>query len=292
MDHLQAIGNDIARATGIRADCWVAGRVAGGCINQSLLLDCGETSYFVKLNRASRLDMFAAEAQGLLELRQARALIVPEPVCWGADEQSAWLVMEHLDLTGVPQPAALGEGLAALHRITQTHYGWQRDNTIGTTPQLNSPRTNWVEFWREQRLQYQLQLAAQNGAGHRLDTTGQLLLTRFPALFASYQPPPSLLHGDLWSGNYAYTSSGKPAIFDPAVYYGDREAELAMTELFGGFEPDFYAAYNAAWPLDDGYRLRKKLYQLYHILNHFNLFGGAYLNQAQALTDTLLSKSG
>jgi fructosamine-3-kinase len=198
--------------------------------------------------------------------------------------------MEHLALGGPADPVALGEGLAAMHRISRNQYGWSRDNTIGSTPQQNSPTGDWIEFWRVQRLQYQLDLAAHNGAGGRLQSQGDRLLADLPALFDNYVPQASLLHGDLWSGNYAYTRAGEPAIFDPAVYYGDREADLAMTELFGGFGSDFYAAYENAWPLDSGYRVRKTLYNLYHILNHFNLFGGGYASQARGMMDSLLSE--
>jgi len=164
------------------------------------------------------------------------------------------------------------------------------DNTIGSTPQINAERADWVDFWREQRLGYQLELAAAKGAGEPLASRGRLLLDFLPKLFETYRPRASLLHGDLWSGNYAYLTDGRPVIFDPAVYYGDREAELAMTELFGGFQREFYAAYEAAWPLAAGYRTRKKLYQLYHILNHFNLFGGSYLDRALTLTESLLTE--
>jgi fructosamine-3-kinase len=133
-------------------------------------------------------------------------------------------------------------------------------------------------------------MAAANDAGARLVARGERLLEALPALLERHRPPASLLHGDLWSGNYAYTRDGEPAIFDPATYYGDRETDLAMTELFGGFPREFYAAYQSAWPLDAGYATRKRLYNLYHVLNHFNLFGGGYLAQAQGLIDGLLSE--
>jgi fructosamine-3-kinase len=145
-----------------------------------------------------------------------------------------------------------------------------------------------VSFWRTQRLQFQLELAAQQGHGGRLQSQGEKLLDAFPALFAGYSPQPSLLHGDLWSGNYAFTRAGEPTIYDPAVYYGDREADIAMTELFGGFGADFYAAYQADFPLDAGYGVRKTLYNLYHILNHLNIFGDSYRSQAYRMMDTLL----
>jgi protein-ribulosamine 3-kinase len=157
---------------------------------------------------------------------------------------------------------------------------------------VNSPGENWVDFYREQRLQFQLELAERNGCGRQLSSRGEQLLAGLHVLFGDYSPEPSLLHGDLWSGNHAWTRAGEPAIFDPAVYYGDREADLAMTELFGGFSGGFYDAYENAWPIDPGYRVRKTLYNLYHILNHFNLFGGGYASQAQGMVDRLLAEIG
>jgi protein-ribulosamine 3-kinase len=284
------IAADIAAATGEQATIEQQGAVGGGCINQAQRIRCGKTDYFVKLNNASRVDMFAAEFEGLHELQQCAALHIPTPVCWGNDGQSAWLVMENLSLGGRGDPVELGEGVAAMHRISRKQYGWFRDNTIGSTPQDNTLSNDWIAFWQVHRLQFQLDLAAHNGAAGRLLSQGEQLLGDLPALFDSYVPEASLLHGDLWSGNYAYTQTGKPTIFDPGVYYGDREADLAMTELFGGFGSDFYAAYNNAWPLDSGYRSRKKLYNLYHILNHFNMFGGGYESQAQGMMDSLLSE--
>jgi fructosamine-3-kinase len=149
-----------------------------------------------------------------------------------------------------------------------------------------------VEFWREHRLGYQLGLAEQRGGPANLLRKGEQLMQLVPNLFTDYQPRPSLLHGDLWSGNYAVTREGDPIIFDPAVYFGDREADLAMTELFGGFSRRFYQAYNEAWPLDKGYQVRKTFYNLYHILNHFNMFGGGYGGQAERMTEQLLNELG
>jgi len=284
------IAADIAAATGQQSDLRQQGAVGGGCINQAQRVRFGGTDYFVKYNSASKVDMFAAEADGLNELRQCTALHIPAPLCYGNNDKSAWLVMENLSLGGRGDPAVLGEGLAAMHRTTRDQYGWYRANTIGSTPQDNSCCDDWIEFWQQYRLQFQLDLAARKGAGGRLQSQGERLLLELPAFFDGYVPEASLLHGDLWSGNYAYLQSGEPTLFDPAVYYGDREADLAMTELFGGFGADFYSAYNNAWPLDSGYRTRKTLYNLYHILNHFNMFGGGYLGQAQAMMDSLLSE--
>jgi len=286
----EAVSADIVGATGREETLVPQGSVGGGCINQAMRVGWGAQTYFVKLNTANQVDMFAAEAQGLQELAGSHTLRVPQPVCCGEDGQSAWLVMEHLELGGRRDPVALGSGLATMHRVTRDRFGWVRDNTIGSTPQVNTLTDDWIDFWREHRLQFQLALAARHGHGGRLQSQGEKLLDEFPRLFAGYSPPASLLHGDLWSGNHAYTHNGEPVIFDPAVYYGDREADLAMTELFGGFGSEFYAAYEDHYPLDADYRVRKTLYNLYHILNHLNLFGGGYLSQAQGMIDSLLSE--
>jgi fructosamine-3-kinase len=284
------IAGDIGVATGKKEKLSQQGAVGGGCINQAMRVQYGDERYFVKLNSAGQLAMFEAEARGLQELLDSRTLRVPQPVCWGNNNESAWLVMEDLQLGGHGNGADLGSGLAAMHRVTRPEFGWVQDNTIGSTPQLNTPADDWVTFWRDRRLRFQLDLAARHGHGGRLQSQGDKLLDEFPALFVGYSPEAALLHGDLWSGNYSYTREGEPVIFDPAVYYGDRETDLAMTELFGGFGRDFYTAYREACPLDPGYSVRKTLYNLYHILNHLNLFGGGYHSQAQGMIDTLLSE--
>jgi protein-ribulosamine 3-kinase len=286
----ETISADIEAATGRRATLRQQAAVGGGCINQAVRVDYGDSRYLVKLSSARQVGMFAAEAQGLQELRRCDELRIPEPVCWGSDGESSYIVMEYLDLGGHGDAALLASGLAKLHRITRPEFGWVRDNTIGSTPQINTPAADWVDFWRDKRLQFQLDLAARGGHGGRLQAQGERLLAEFPQLFTDYTPAASLLHGDLWAGNQAYTRTGEPAIFDPAVYYGDREADIAMTELFGGFGRDFYAAYREYYPLDPGYAVRKRLYNLYHILNHLNMFGGGYLSQAQGMLDSLLSE--
>ena len=284
------IAADIAGTTGTVAELRQHGSVGGGCINQAQRIEYGDTVYFVKLNTAGQLDMFAAEAEGLNEMRRCEALRIPAPVCWGEDGQSAWLVMENLELGGRGDAAALGEGLASMHRITRERFGWHRGNTIGSTPQMNTPHDDWIDFYREHRLRFQLELAARHGCGSRLLSRGERLLDEFHVLFNDYSPAASLLHGDLWSGNIAFFGNGEPVVFDPAVYYGDRETDVAMTELFGGFAPEFYSAYQAQWPLEKGYPSRKHLYNLYHLLNHLNLFGDGYLAQCQATIDGLLAQ--
>jgi len=267
--------------------------VGGGCINEAWRLRGAQRDCFVKFNSADKLDMFEAEAEGLAAMAEAEAVRVPAPICTGRLDGQAFIAMEYLDMGaggGGAAMAQLGRELADMHRHTRSRFGWHRDNTIGATPQPNEENPDWLAFWREQRLGYQLRLAQRRGIGHRVLDKGERLLADLEAFFTDYRPEASLLHGDLWSGNYGVTREGAPVIFDPAVYFGDREADMAMTELFGSFGRVFYDAYNEAWPLDAGYRVRRTFYNLYHILNHFNLFGGGYATQAESMMDTLLAE--
>jgi len=263
----------------------------GGCINECHVVRGQGRTYFVKLNSPDRALMFSAEAAALKELGRTQVVHVPRPICHGANPTASWIVLEHLELkpAGDESMRALGTGLARLHRVTSRQYGWSRDNTIGSTPQVNTRADDWIEFWRERRLGYQLGLAGTKKRG-RLIANGERLMEKLPAFFKSYRPSPSLLHGDLWSGNAAMMPGGEPVIYDPALYYGDREADLAMTELFGGFPTSFYEAYRAEYPLDAGYGTRKHLYNLYQVLNHLNLFGGGYGAQAERMVERLLAE--
>jgi fructosamine-3-kinase len=282
----------IGAASGRPFACTRQSAQGGGCINRGFALigDDGRR-YFAKFNDADNLDMFEAEADGLRELEAAAAIRVPHPVASGSSGNEAFLVLEWLDLGGQGQPADLGRQLALLHRHSQAAFGWWRDNHIGSTPQHNSTLPDWIEFYRTQRLRPQFDLARRHDSPRGLLQQGERLLERLEAFFPGYHPVPSLLHGDLWGGNHGY-ADGVPVLFDPAVYYGDREADLAMTELFGGYPAAFYAAYREAWPLDPGYRVRKHLYNLYHVLNHFNLFGGGYAAQAEDMVGHLLAEAG
>jgi len=268
--------------------------IGGGCINRAYRVEGSGRRFFVKLNNASAAAMFEAEAAGLREILATRTLSAPAPLCWGKNSDEAWLVLEYLEMnhTGRSDAAAFGRGLAAMHGFSSQEFGWMRDNTIGSTPQINKFTSNWVRFWRECRLDYQLQLAKANGYAGRLQNQGEQLMEQLDLFFPESQPVPSLLHGDLWAGNYSFDASAQPVVFDPAVYYGDRETDIAMTELFGGFPGAFYAAYREAYPLAPEYETRKTLYNLYHILNHLNLFGGAYLRQAEQMMGRLLAEVG
>ena len=265
--------------------------VGGGSINESCRLTGRDgREWFLKLNDAAYVDMFAAEAAGLEELAAARAVRVPLPLAHGTAQGYAYLLQEYLHLgrSGAGAAAALGRQLAAQHRVTQNRFGWHCDNTIGRTPQTNAWTDNWVAFWSDHRLGFQLELARRNGHDHGLLQRGRALQARLPELLQDHSPSASLLHGDLWGGNWGALADGTPVIFDPAVYYGDRETDLAMTTLFRGYPDEFYAAYQGEWPLASGYEQRFRLYNLYHVLNHLNLFGGAYMGQALDLIDGLL----
>ncbi|OQW94296.1 MAG: hypothetical protein BWK79_06580 [Beggiatoa sp. IS2] len=287
-----AIAAHISETTGQYFEIQTHYSIDGSSISSVYRVEGTEQNYLVKINTTDRLDMFAAEADGLTELSQPLIIKVPAPLCWGTVGKHAYLVLQYLTLHGDTYVAgiSLGQQLAALHQITQATFGWHRHNYIGLTPQINTLEDNWVKFWQMHRLGFQLALAAKNGYTGALQSQGECLLAEVGKFFSDYQPLPSLLHGDLWSGNYAIDTHGQPVVFDPAVYYGDRETDIAMTQLFGGFPQRFYDAYQERFPLDPGYSVRKILYNLYHTLNHLNIFGGTYLEQAQRMIAMLLSE--
>ncbi len=258
--------------------------VGGGCINQTYCLANSGYKFFVKVNRLDQASNLRMEYFALAEIRNTRTIAVPEPICVGTAHQHCFLVLEWLDLHNSHQDQdwqLLGKQLAQLHRVTSKQgFGWHNDNCIGATTQINTWRSNWVDFWIENRLKPQLGMAQRKGFYSR--TPLEDLWSAVPTYFTNYQPIPSLVHGDLWSGNLAFCDR-QPVIFDPALYYGDREVDIAMTELFGRLPRAFYDSYNQHFPLDSGYHRRRDLYNLYHILNHFNLFGGSYAFQADEL---------
>ncbi len=281
---------DQLKRGGIRAVDPNVEAVGGGDIAAAWRLDTAAGAVFLKTLPAAEADLLASECAGLEALASAKVIRVPEVLAYGVTASDAWLALEWLDLEplGSRSAAKLGAALAELHRVGDDQHGWHRDNYIGRTPQPNPPSADWPAFFRAHRLQHQLELARMRGFGGALVSEGQKLAERLPALFDVYHPAPSLLHGDLWAGN-AGEVRGEPVVFDPAVYYGDRESDIAMTRLFGGYPRGFYSEYRRTWPLDDGYERREGLYQLYHILNHLNLFGGAYLGQAERLIARLLA---
>jgi fructosamine-3-kinase len=250
------------------------------------------TVVFVKAGMPEDMGRLKAEARGLDALKATGAVRVPEVLLSGGEGRHSFLVLEYFALVSpaVPDFARLGRELAQLHRVSCPEFGFERDNFIGATPQSNTHAASWPAFFRDQRLLPQLRRAA-SGPDAGMWTEGGLRIAEsIEAFFPAYAPRPSLLHGDLWRGNAGFLEDGTPVLYDPAVYYGDREADLAMTELFGGFGADFLAAYREAWPLDAGYPVRRDLYNLYHVLNHANLFGGAYVAQAQGLIRRLIAE--
>lgn len=259
--------------------------VGGGCINNAMRLETSRGVYLLKWNADALPGMFACEACGLELLAQTQTVRVPAVYHHVEAEEGcpAFILLEWLEGTRGDM-TLLGEQLAKLHRQgTAPAYGLNHDNYIGSTPQANSWVEDWVEFFAARRLLPQMELAARTG---NLTTSRRALMerliSRLPILMGGVSRQPALIHGDLWGGN-VIPGPGGPALIDPAVSYSDREAEIAFTELFGGFSAGFYAAYNAAWPLDPGYPERRDLYNLYHLLNHLNLFGESYAYQVDSV---------
>jgi fructosamine-3-kinase len=291
--------------------------VGGGCIHQAWALDLADgRRLFAKTNRLAALPLLQAEADGLAALAAVGSdLVLPEPIACEALGDRALLLMAWLPLAGAasglggptrhrPDPdqawGRFGAALADLHQrslaSSDGRFGWHQDNFIGSGPQANGWLAGWGQFFAERRLGPQLALAAQAGRPLR---QGEALLARLPSWLDHHGAEPCLVHGDLWAGNGGLLVDGRgvdgsgvdgrAAIFDPAVYRGDREVDLAMAQLFGGFPVSFFAGYASRWPLPAGHQHRREIYNLYHLLNHANLFGGGYWRQAQASIDALLS---
>jgi len=276
----RALESAITQATGRAFRLKNVAPVPGGCISQNLRVEDEHARFFVKMG-AGAGKQFAAEADGLAALAQCRALRVPEMITLGQAPDADFLVLEWLDLAEEGSDARLGEALAALHTLRYPRYGWAQDNFLGRSLQQNAWDDHWPRFYAERRLRPQLDAAAAKGAPWLKDEA-EPLLAGLDRHFVGANAPAALLHGDLWSGNRGFVA-GQPALFDPAVHAGDPECDLAMAALFGGFSADFYAAHAAAHPPRPGWAERRALYQLYHVLNHFNLFGGGYGREALSM---------
>jgi protein-ribulosamine 3-kinase len=267
---MSEIDDAISSATGVLFKSQSSSSIGGGCINQaSKIHSMDGRTFFLKINQASFLPFFEAEAEALKEIRSTQTIMVPDVITHGVAKDQAFLVLEYIEegRSSSMSQSALGKLLAKMHKIEQPFFGWERDNCIGATPQPNPKTNSWSEFYRDHRLAFQFKLAQSKG---RAFEGVQKLLESIESFFSDYSPHPSLLHGDLWGGNASCDSSGVPFLYDPASYYGDREADLAFTYMFGGFSSSFY--------------------NLYHELNHFNLFGGGYASSAQSSIDQLLSQ--
>ncbi len=264
--------------------------VGGGDIHSAWRLQLAHAVVFVKTNAAARAALLDAEAAALDAMAATGAVVVPAVLGSGVADGTAWLALEYIEFGGRGGAGRLGSALAAMHATTAPRFGFERDNFIGYTPQPNAWADDWPTFFRERRLLPQLRLAAADGHDDVIAAVAPLL-DELPRYFDGVEPAPSLLHGDLWGGNWATRrSDGTPVLYDPAAYYGDRETDLAMTELFGGFPAEFYRCYDEAWPRDPGYPRRRPLYQLYHALNHLHLFGAGYAGLCRRLADEALAR--
>ncbi|OIN04299.1 fructosamine kinase family protein [Oceanisphaera psychrotolerans] len=274
------IAHQISQATGRDFTINEKKPLPGGEINQAFALSDGQKNYFVKLNDKARVDMFSSEWTSLDHLQRSQTLVTPKPICCGTTPTSSFLVLEYLSFDEADEQDwyMLGRQLAHLHQShDQPMYGWDEDNFLGLSVQPNAWHKKWSTFFAEQRIGWQLKLLEEKDIrfGDIEEVIGGI-----KQHLINHQPRASLLHGDLWRGNVAFCKH-MGVIFDPACYFGDRETDIAMTELFGQFPRVFYQGYNAVWPLEEGYAERRDIYNLYHLLNHVNHFGEPYFEQAK-----------
>lgn len=266
--------------------------VSGGCISDSSIIKCASgKKYFLKVNYSQPDDMFLKEANGLKELQKANAIRIPEVI----KAHSNYILLESIESNTRKKDffEDFGRKFAELHKYKSDEFGFYENNYIGSNPQVNLPdnseKNNWTEFYFNKRILYQHDLAKKNGyADSTLTSLIKKLENKISEILAGSEEPPCLLHGDLWGGNYIVDENGEACLIDPAVYYGHREADLAMTKLFGGFSSEFYTAYNHNYPLADGYEFRENIYKLYHVMNHLNLFGSGYYSQTISILNFYL----
>ena len=271
----------------LKASVLSFGSLSGGCISNAYKLTMnGGMNYLLKVNNNPEGDMFLKEANGLIELKKANAIRVPDVIL----AEKNFILLEFISSSNRSKFFFKDFGIkfSEMHKCSSKSFGFYEDNYIGANPQLNKPEkdeeSNWIKFYFNKRILYQYKLAEKNGYATEELKKGILKLeNKIEEILSVSNEPPSLLHGDLWSGNYMVDENGDACLIDPAVYYGNREADLAMTKLFGGFNSEFYNSYNENFPLPDGYSYRENIYKLYHILNHLNLFGRGYYSQAISL---------
>lgn len=277
----QLIEQDISQEIGESFTIKHKQLVSDGEINLCYWLSDYQHNYFIKLNNKSRLQQFETEAYSLAKIAETNAILCPKVITLGTTLDKSYLVLEYLPFNHTRDKnwRRLGQQLARMHQYSQHgQFGWPHDNFIGNTLQPNEWQSNWRTFFAEQRIGWQLQLLAEKSIifgdiEHIINVCHDSLL--------HHQVSPCLVHGDLWQGNVGF-SDDAVFIFDPASYYGDREVDIAMTELFGQMPVEFYQGYESVYPLDSGYEQRKIIYNFYHILNHANLFGGIYIEQCKA----------
>jgi fructosamine-3-kinase len=273
----QQLGNKIKSFTSL----------SGGCISDAFkVLTNDGSNYFLKYNLSTSNDMFVKEANGLKELSKANAIRIPDVLSFDED----YILLEYISSSNKGKNffEEFGRSFAKMHKLTSDSFGFYENNYIGSNLQVNIPdekeKTDWTAFYLHKRILFQLKLAEK--LGNSTDTLIKgisRLEDKMEDIIGGSKEKPSLLHGDLWSGNYMIDENGSAVLIDPAVYYGHREADLGMTKLFGGFSTEFYRSYAESFPLEDDYEYRENIYKLYHVLNHLNLFGGGYYSQAISL---------
>ncbi|MFT5399435.1 MAG: protein-ribulosamine 3-kinase [Gammaproteobacteria bacterium] len=265
-------------------------KVSGGDIHQTYVIESGEQQFFIKVNHVDSLAKFECEHRGLLQIEQSRSIRVPRVLGSGIAGNHAVLAMEFIELGNRLDPVEFGRRLAAMHHCCAPNFGFEQNNFIGSSLQRNDAGSDWVEFWQNMRLMPQLKLAETNKFDAAGIDRGYRLSQTLGCFFERYVPLPSLLHGDLWSGNWGSDALGAPVVYDPACYYGDHEADLALMELFGQPGDNFFSSYKEQFVIDADYPVRRQLYNLYHILNHANMFGGGYIDQSFRMIDQLLAE--
>lgn len=267
------------QCTGNDHRCSEVKSVSGGDINDAYTVTTNQGIFFIKTNGPEVGDMFQKEALGMQTLRETNVIDVPMVIGHGQQSGSPFLVLEHIQ-KGAPQPSfweEFGKSMAELHRHSHHSFGLDHDNFIGRLPQKNTPMDSWIDFFIENRLEVQLGLAIYNGhISHQFAEKFRMLYSALPGILPEERP--ALIHGDLWSGNFMCNAQGKACIYDPAIYFGHREMELAFTRLFGGFDRQFYEAYHGNFPLEPDFEDRVEIYNLYPLLVHVNLFGPSYLS--------------
>lgn len=289
--NLAAARDWLLQEAGIEIETESGRSVSGGCIHNAKLFQRTDGgAVFLKSNRAESLAMFEAESDGLKTIAESKTVRVPHPIAVGVIEGSALLAMEGIEMSSRGASASqskMGEAIALLHRVASPDgkFGFDSDNFIGATPQENGWSNSWADFFTERRLEFQLQLAAKNG---RILADSEVVLKKIHAHLSTLEIEPVLLHGDLWGGNASFDDTGNPVIFDPAVYFGDKEADIAFTRMFGGFGSAFYDTYRSNHPAPEP--IRETIYNLYHVLNHYNLFGGGYGDQAARMMEEIARK--
>lgn len=286
----QEVERKMSEELGKPVQIQAAHRLGGGCIHHATKIETNVGPWFLKWNADCASDMFSEEARGLQELRKAATVLkIPEVLCFKkVDEVPGFLATEFLQTGTTPDyDEKLGRGLAEVHRYSHSSFGFYCANYCGATLQNNAFTDDWLVFFRENRMEHLLKLIeVRRGLSDSETKVYPKLLDRLSVLLPAGSKP-ALIHGDLWAGNVMASSHG-PALIDPAVYFAEREMEFAITTLFGGFSPAFFAAYNEAFPLRPDWKERNRLYQLYHLLNHYLLFGGVYGAQALAVAQSYL----